>query len=182
MRRSCLFALVLMASILVGCGGGSGTPVASVSPTPTPTPTPTPVPLTASNADLNGNYAISLTGNNPAIAGSGFFGIIGSIHANGAGVIDSGELGSEIDANPPQIVHQLGITGSYNIGPNALGSAILNTGNGPLNLEFVMVSKTHGQITVFQNGSATATGSIDLQTPAVFLSPHLRMHPLFLIR
>src|SRR6478672_4660340 len=163
MRSSCVFVLVLMASFLVGCGG-SGTPVASVSPTPTatPSPTPTPTPLTASNADLKGNYAISLIGNNPAIAGGSFFGIIGSIHADGAGIIDTGELDLEIDGTPGEHLHQIGLTGSYKIGPNALGSAILNTVNGPLSLEFVMVSKTHGEVTIFQNGSGAATGSIDL--------------------
>jgi len=170
MRGLCLFALVLMASMFVGCGGGSGVPsvLPTPTPTPSPTPTPTPVPLTASNADLNGSYAISLIGNNPAIAGGSFFGIIGSIHANGTGVIDTGELDLEIDGTPGLHTHQINVTGTYNIGPNALGSAILNTVNGPLNLELVMASKTHGQVTIFQNGSGAATGSIDLQTPADF--------------
>ena len=31
-----------------------------------------------------------------------------------------------------------------------------------------MVSKTHGEVTIFQNGAGTATGSLDLQTPADF--------------
>lgn len=168
-RQLVSFLLLIIVLILTGCGGGqSPTPTPTPTPTPNPTPVPTPTPLAASDADLNGTYAISLVGNNPAIGGGNFFGIIGSIHANGTGVIDAGELDLEIDGTPGLHTHQINVTGSYNIGPNALGSATLNTVNGPLTLELVMVSKTHGMVTIFQSGSSTATGSIDLQTLADF--------------
>jgi hypothetical protein len=89
-----LFSVILVLSILVGCGGSSSststaapTPTATPTPTPAPTPTPTPTPqnlvLTPGNWDFtltNVSSSVFLAGGNISQTGST---ISGALHFAG---------------------------------------------------------------------------------------------------
>ncbi len=113
-----------------------------------------------SNADLNGAYAIALSGKDA----NGFFAIGGTFIADGHGRIASGVL----DVNKtPSPVTNLSISGTYNIEANGRGAAELTSSAG--NFSFVFVTFSHRRALVIRvDQDATASGSLDLQDSSAF--------------
>jgi hypothetical protein len=145
-----LFSVVSSLAILAlaGCGGSSVL---------------APRPLGGfTNANLSGTYAFLITGTNTG----GFFGIAGSLQADGNGNITSGT----IDVNSPGTVGvqtNVGASGTYIVHADGRGAAALNTSLGTINVDFVLLSSQHGFIIRFDN-NATGSGSIDQQTSSAF--------------
>jgi len=98
---------------------------------------------------------------------------VGSIKADGKGMIISGE--EDYNDQNPQISPgaNVSLTGTYQIGADGRGQMTLQTGNGHLGvngtqtLSFTMVSPQHALVTEF-DGGGTSSGTLDLQTPADF--------------
>lgn len=153
MTRLPLLPLLLLPALLVACGGGS-----SVTPPPPSGP--------FSNASLTGQYAFSIKGQDATTGG--FTGVIGSISADGNGHITSG-LGDVLDLSktpPSSLVTFSG--GTYSIQSNGRGLVTLNiTGGGSLQLSLALKSNAEGAI-VETDGTATSSGTLNLQTPAKF--------------
>ncbi len=144
-----LMGLVLLLA-LAGCGGGFGSPPRLVHTVSGP----------FTNAFLQGTYAFSLSGTNSA----GFFSTAGSLQADGNGNITSGVQ----DVNAASgVFTDLAITGTYSVAADGRGTATLTSSATSMTLDFVLISAQHGLVIRFQ-GAATASGTIDLQTPAAF--------------
>jgi hypothetical protein len=126
---------------------------------------------------LSGPYALSLAGQNA----SGFYAIVGSVTADGAGNITTGAEdinGLTNDCDPSANFSP--VTGTYSIGSDGRGTMTLQTGNagcfgdsGVQTLSFVVVgapgtSTVRALVTEFDN--ATASGSLDLQTLSATIS------------
>jgi hypothetical protein len=112
------------------------------------------------NADLNGAYAIALSGKDE----NGFFAIGGTFIADGHGRIASGVL----DVNKtPSPVTNLSISGTYNIEAGGRGAAELTSSAGNFNFVFVTLSH-HRALVIRFDQDATASGSLDLQDSSAF--------------
>ncbi len=129
-----------------GCGG-------SANSTPTPTGG-------FSNANLNGAYAFSFSGNDA----NGFFAIAGSLSANGAGVITGGVM--DINRAPTPLTN-IALTGTYATHSDGRGVATLNSSAGTFNLVFSIVNANRVLITRFET-TANGSGSMDLQNAGAF--------------
>jgi hypothetical protein len=149
-----LFLAVSALALLAGCGGTSSPPANTVG---------------FNKTSLTGTYVFSTTGvdNNGA-----FLAIAGAFVANGNGGIASGTMdvvGVEVpQPTPPATVAQA-ITGSYNVGTDGRGQATLNSPGGPVKLDFVLTSTSHGLVTEYDS-NGTGSGTIDLQTALTDLS------------
>ena len=140
-----LFLAVSALALLAGCGGSSSPPANTVG---------------FNKASLNGTYVFSTTGvdNNGA-----FLAVAGAFVANGNGGITSGTMDVVgVEVTPPTPVAQA-ITGSYNVGTDGRGQATLNSPVGPVKLDFVLTSTSHGLVTEYDS-NGTGSGTIDLQT------------------
>ncbi len=128
------------------------------------------IPITAnvSAGLLKGQYAINVAGQ----GSSGFFGVVGSIIADGNGKITGGEE----DTAPCGPLSVMPVTGTYSVGPDGRGSMVLNTGNscfgisGTQTFSFVIVNgpgatAPRALISEFNNGNGgpVGSGSLDLQ-------------------
>jgi hypothetical protein len=122
------------------------------------------------NAALSGNYVFGVSGRDSlAHVAPSQYQLAGVVQADGNGNVTGGELiyedqpgnGNEIDPISP---------GTYSIGTDGRGTITLTTSDtsigvkGVLTLSVVMVSGTQGRVTQF-DGTATSSGSLDLQTP-----------------
>jgi hypothetical protein len=115
-----------------------------------------------SNANLNGNYAFTLSGTNAG----GVFAVAGTFLANGNGAIVSGTE----DINSPGTVGVLlnqPLTGTYAVRADGRGTATLTSGTTTFNLAFVLINTSTGLVIRFQN-TGTASGTLDLQNTSAF--------------
>jgi hypothetical protein len=186
----------------VTCTGGTGTnPCGSFSPTntlngvattytaPANIPTGGSVTITATSAFqsnvsdstsaititantsaglLSGHYALNISAQN----GNGFFGGAGSIVADGAGNITSGE--EDTVANfPCGSTSVTGITGTYTANSSGAGTITLNTGSNCFGEEGVQTfaftaagtARPATHLLVAEIDVTTGSGTLDLQTP-----------------
>jgi hypothetical protein len=128
-----------------------------------------PIPVTANTTAglLKGQYALSVSGQSP----SGFFGVVGSIIADGNGNITGGEE----DTAPCGPTNIMPVTGTYSVGSDGRGSMTLNTGNpcfGPSGTQTFSFAIVNGPgapapralVSEFNSGGGTnGSGSLDLQ-------------------
>jgi len=136
-------------AVLAGCGGGSN------KATPPPSGS-------FSNSDLSGTYAFSALG---VDAGGAPFALGGDLVANGTGGITGGALDLN-DASLPSPFPGLTITGGkYSVTADGRGQATLNTSQGSVTLDFVLMSSSHALITRY-DGNGTGSGSMDLSSVA----------------
>jgi hypothetical protein len=144
---------------LIGCGSSGNQPV--------PPPSGT-----FSNSNLNGTYVVSFSGYDISNGYGSFFALLGSITANGNGGFTSGT----IDIDDPALGSALGTSyvfthlatsGTYNITSDGRGtgniSVSINGASVEFRLDFVMMSRSHGLISRFDQ-NASGSGSIDLQS------------------
>lgn len=149
-----MFKIVVLSSVisvvlaaLTGCGGG-GSPVGQ-GPGLGPGD---------NNALLVGQYTFSLTGQ--TVPEGAVVAIAGSFTADG-----NGHLGGVQDVNSKLGVNTGKFGGTYSLGTDGRGNAVLGIQAGCANWQFTMVSHTHGLLTCL-NTSMTASGTIDLQDPS----------------
>ncbi len=132
-------------ALLIGCGSSSPKAVA-------------PPGGGFSASSLNGTYVFSTSGSDSSTGA--FLTVVGDFVANGS----RGITGGTFDAADPSIGASVGNTvtgGSYSVGVDGRGQATLNTANGPITLDFVLTTSSHGLVTEFDvNG--TGSGTLDL--------------------
>jgi hypothetical protein len=149
--------------------GGTVTITATATADPTQSVSQ-PVTITSAGSTplLKGQYAFFFTG----LDSNGFAVAAGSITADGFGNITTGE---EDFYDPTTQEPQVGLTGTYSIAPDGIGTMTL-TPNGIIGvcnpncvqtLSFVVVSPQHALIIAFDT-SATSSGSLDLQNSSNF--------------
>jgi hypothetical protein len=127
------------------------------------------------SALLQGQYAFLISGQkSTSTSTSAFYVAIGSITADGAGRITSGNEDFFDEFNPNGI--ETSITGYYSIGADGRGTITLTTpppaildfgANGVETLSFAMINPRHGLITEFDL-AATSSGTLDIQDPSAF--------------
>jgi len=152
----CLLATLPLAA-LAGCGGSSSLTGISIPPG-------------TNNAVLNGQYAFSFSGQNA----NGFLAAAGSFTADGNGNITNGQE----DVNNGTGALNLALTGTYSIGTDGRGIALLNTSAGPATWEFTMLNGTHALMIRFDT-FATASGTIDRQDATAFTNGSLQGNYVF---
>jgi hypothetical protein len=151
-KRFLLFTAVAFASITAACGGGGSTP-----------PPPPPVG-NFSNANLKGQYAFSMSGEDLNAA---FIARVGSFIADGAGNIT---MGLE-DVNSVAGVNQVSFTGgTYAIQPNGRGTLTLSNAVSSLQLSITLNSSSKGFM-IQTDLNATSSGNFNLQAPGAFSNP-----------
>jgi hypothetical protein len=147
-----LLILLILTALLTLAGCGSSGP-GFTKPAPAPTG-----PF--SNAALSGTYAFSATGTNTF----GFFTVAGSLQADGNGHITAGME----DVNSRNgVFTNVPISGSFSVGADGRGVAILLSSISVIDLDFVLISTQHGLVIRFDSNSA-ASGSIDRQDSSAF--------------
>jgi hypothetical protein len=111
---------------------------------------------------LNGQYSFLVSGSDP----SGFYVAVGSVIANGSGVITGGEEDlCDLSGCATAILNN---NGSYATGTDGRGSInISSTAIGPQTLQIVVTSTSHALVVEF-DGNATSSGSLDLQDTTAF--------------
>jgi hypothetical protein len=145
-------ALAFFAAVFAAACGGSGS-----------TPTPPPPTGNFSNANLKGQYAFSMSGDNGPTGL--FFARVGSFVADGNGGITSGVEDVTIFQTSAQT---LAFTPSqYTVQADGRGVINLINGTGTLTFSITMLSPTHGLI-VETDGIATASGTFALQNTNSF--------------
>jgi hypothetical protein len=144
--------------------------IATVTATSTANPTDTvsaKVTITASALSLlKGPYAFLFSGNDA----NGFFAVAGAILADGNGHITKGEEDFS-DTSFVSPAHTL--SGTYSLGSDGRGTITLHVNdpkvgvNGVETLSFAVISSHHSLVIEF-DGTATSSGTLDLQNPANF--------------
>lgn len=143
-------ALFLGFALLALAGCGSGLRVRTAEPATGP----------FTNASLSGPYAFALSGTNS----SGFFTTAGAFQADGNGNITSGVQ----DVNAATgVFTNLPVVGSYFVGADGRGTAILASQASTMTLGFVLISSQHGLVARFDT-FATASGTLDRQDTTAF--------------
>ncbi|HEY4843175.1 MAG TPA: hypothetical protein VIH78_14510 [Terriglobales bacterium] len=124
------------------------------------------------DGNLTGTYVISITGTDINTSNGAVvpFAIAGTVVANGTGGIESGTL----DINDPgnigvDLGEAVSSTSAYQIGKDGRGTGTLVTTVGSFNVDFVMITSSHGLISRFDT-LGTGSGTIDLQTPTPSIS------------
>lgn len=150
MKRALGLSLVLAASLAAACGGGGSTP-------------PPPPPVGGfSNADLKGQYAFSMTGQDLG----GFFARAGSFTADGNGNITGGVEDINTALSAPATVTFT--TSTSSVSADGRGTLTLTAAGGSSRIySITMLSPTQGLI-VETDGVATASGAFNLQNSAAF--------------
>jgi hypothetical protein len=134
-------------AVLAGCSSNSSNPA-------TPPPSGN-----FSNSSFNGSYAFSAAGTGSSGA---LFSLAGSLEASGSGTITGGTLDLN-DAGSSTPLSGVAITGgTYLVTSDGRGQATLNTAQGPVGLDFVLLSSSHAMVTRYDN-NGTGGGSMDLQ-------------------
>ena len=144
------FSFIGLLSIFIGCGGSASRPTPRGG-------------FTAAN--FSGSYAFLVSGNDL----NGFFGIAGSLQADGAGNITSGLMDiNENDSNGlPQPITNQSLTGTYSVQADGRGIANLTSSAGNFKLGFIIISAQRALITRF-DPNGTGSGTMDLQTSSAF--------------
>ncbi|HKW74460.1 MAG TPA: hypothetical protein VJN64_02960, partial [Terriglobales bacterium] len=144
------FPLIGLLSIFIGCGGGSSRPTPKGG-------------FTAAN--FSGSYAFLFSGNDL----NGFFGVAGSLQADGAGHITSGvmDINQNGSSGVPQPITNQSFTGTYSVQPDGRGVAALNSTAGNFRLAFVIINAQRALVTRF-DPNGTGSGTMDLQTSSAF--------------
>jgi hypothetical protein len=156
-NRLVLLVAVVLASLTGACGYG-GTTV--VLPPPTPTGN-------FSNANLNGQYAFSMSGTELCGGFSSFFTRAGTFIADGSGHITGGLE----DVNACAGVSTLQFTNStYSITGDGRGTLRLTNTTGTTTYSITLSSATQGLI-VQTDVNSTASGSFQRQNAAAFSNP-----------
>lgn len=141
--------LIILSALagLAGCGGSINTA------TPPPSGGFT-------NSNLNGTYVFSALG----VDASGLpFSLAGSLQANGNGGITGGTLDLN-DAGLTSVLSALPISGgNYRVTADGRGKSTLTTSQGPVALDFVLISNSHALVTRY-DGNGTGSGTMDLQS------------------
>lgn len=115
---------------------------------------------------LSGQYAFLFAGNDQ----NGFFAVAGSIFADGKGKMTNGK---EDFADTSFASLDDTLSGTYTLASDGRGTITLHVSdplvgvNGVQTLSFVLVTSNHALIVEF-DGSATSSGTLDLQNPANF--------------
>ncbi|HYL14207.1 MAG TPA: hypothetical protein VEV41_14285 [Terriglobales bacterium] len=143
-----LIALLLALAAMPACGGGSGN---FIKPGPGP-----------NNAMLNGQYAFAFSGENSNLS---LIIAAGSFTADGNGHISNGLEDVTVAGSPGQ---SLTFSGTYSIGSDGRGTALINTSNGTVNWQFTLLNSSHALLIRFDVGAVTASGTIDKQDPTAF--------------
>jgi hypothetical protein len=116
-----------------------------------------------SNASLNGQYAFTFTGQN---AGAQYL-AAGSITFDGNGNITGGT--EDINSGVVSTV-TINAGGTYHIGTDGRGNAMLQTSAGTANWQFTVINHAHAFVIRFDSGAAGASGTMDLQDASQFTS------------
>jgi hypothetical protein len=129
-----------------------------------------------SDASLTGPFAFSYVGNNNL----GYLAVAGSLVADGNGKITSGLTDSNGFLGGPS--GAVSFTGTYAVGPDGRGSAVISAGPGggtSSAWQFVMTNNQHAYITRF-NAGITGSGAMDQQnlndlttSPSVVSGPYV---------
>ena len=151
---------VLLASFYMFACGGSNAPI-----------TPPPPAGNFSDASLSGQYTFAMSGldggTGAYVARVGSFTADGSGHVTG-GLEDISDLGNAMPTSQITLV-----SSSYKILPNGRGTITLAaSGGGNLQLSVSLKSNVEGLL-VEIDGAASASGSLNLQTPADFADSFL---------
>jgi hypothetical protein len=142
-------------TLLVACGGSS-------SPKVVPPPSGG-----FSVSDLKGTYVFTTSGVDNS---GGFLDIAGTLVADGNGGIGGGTVDIVgVDVTPPTPVAQPISGGSYTVGVDGRGQASISSTGGSFTLDFVLMSSSHGLVTLFDS-NGTGSGTLDLQTAVTSLS------------
>jgi hypothetical protein len=144
------FSFIGLLSMVVGCGGSSSRPTPQGG-------------FTAAN--FSGSYAFLFSGNDV----NGFFGIAGSLQADGAGHITSGvmDINQNNSSGAPQPITNQSFTGTYTVQADGRGIAALNSTAGNFRLAFVIINAQRALVTRF-DPNGTGSGTMDLQTSSAF--------------
>ena len=164
-RLALLFALLLISVALVGCGGGSGSGFHLGSG--------------SNNALLKGPYAFAYSGESN---GGGFVTAAGSFTADGNGNITAGMIDIVIYATNPVGHSQANFTGTYAVGSDNRGNAVLSGVPGCGTWQFTLTSGSHGLMSCFGLGVdpvITASGAIDAQNSGAFTTASLTGNYVF---
>jgi len=149
--RNHLVLPIILSTIaaLAGCGSSSH----HVVPPPTGS---------FSDSDLNGSYVFSTVGTDVNQAP---ISIVGSFTADGKGGISAGTVDfNDPSVSPPFLSFSAVTSGNYNVTADGRGQATISvTTLGPVKLDFVLISSSHGLITEF-DGNGTGSGTLDVQT------------------
>jgi hypothetical protein len=152
-----IFVLASIAGFLslAGCGGSSNSSVHLGSG--------------ANNSLLKGQYAFSFSGSTTAQT---FVTAAGSFTADGNGHITSAAEDITFSGSGSGSgTHNASFTGTYAVGSDNRGNALLNGVPGCATWQFTMTSNNHGLMTCFTTGHdpvVTASGSFDLQDLTAF--------------
>jgi hypothetical protein len=145
-----LFLALSTLALLGGCGSSSPHAVA-------------PPGGGFSNSNLSGTYVFSTSGVDST--NGVFLTVVGDFVANGSGGITGGafDFASVVSGG---VSRNNAITGgSYRITVDGRGQATLNSAGGPVVLDFVLTSNSHGLVAEF-DGNGTGSGTLDLQPSA----------------
>jgi hypothetical protein len=118
------------------------------------------------NANLNGNYAMSIQGWTDSSQGEVFAGLAASFKADGAGNIT---LGSADFNDPGDGYSQLTFTGTYCVNSDNLGLMSINPGNANSTMAFALQSGGNGNVISYNNGNGFwGSGVLLKQTTSAF--------------
>ena len=149
-----LIAMLLSLAVMSACGGGSAK-FLNLGPGP-------------NNAMLNGQYAFSFSGENANLS---LIIAAGSFMADGNGHITNGREDVTVAGTAGQ---SLTFTGTYAIGSDGRGTALIKTSNGAATWQFTMLNSSHALLIRFDVGTVTASGAIDKQDPTAFSAAKLQ--------
>lgn len=136
--------------------GGQVT-VTATDPTEATTPVTATVTIAYSDASLRGPFAFTYIGDDV----TGFRAVAGRFVADGAGNIQGGLEDVDSFGSPIQSAVQIQ-GGTYVVGPDGRTSAIINTGHGNEQWQFVLTSTSHALLIRFDTNT-TGYGTIDQQ-------------------
>jgi len=157
-KQAVLLMVILLALAgLPACGGGSGK-FLNLGPGP-------------NNGMLNGQYAFSFFGSNPSLIIAA-----GSFTADGNGTITNGLEDVTVAGTTGQ---SLTFTGTYAIGSDGRGTALIKTSNGAATWQFTMLNGSHALLIRFDLGTVTASGALDKQDPTAFSARKLQANYVF---
>ncbi|MBV8478465.1 MAG: hypothetical protein JOZ36_17540, partial [Acidobacteria bacterium] len=152
---------LLSCAALTGCGGGSS--VVGQGPG---------LGNSSNNALLQGQYAFALSGQDS----NGLFLMVGTFAADG-----NGHLAGSEDVNSSSLTSRgsgVPFSGTYAIGSDGRGNAVLGIQPGCPNWQFTMLNHSHGLLTCL-NTNITGSGTIDLADPRAFSISALKGNYVF---
>ncbi|MBZ5569132.1 MAG: Ig-like domain-containing protein [Acidobacteriia bacterium] len=170
-----VWSVACKSQLAAGCGSISsgGVYVAPSSPPPggsvtvtakmadgSAVPASTNVSVQFSNASLAGSYAYAFS----IRTSQKLSAEAGTIACDGNGNITGGTIDRSDDGGTP-----IAITGgTYQIGDDGRGTAVVDTDQGPVGWQFVLTNQPLGYVVRFDANGATASGTLELQHPDKF--------------